>query len=236
MRQDHKLNQSAIRWIAFSAVLVLSGILACDLSTRVYPTPTPSPRNAWLLEWLDNPPCQPPCFLGITPGVTTITETVQILSDQTNIQITDGPGSMFDYQELSWRFANTYHDSGRLQTDLKGQAVTFIILGIDNSEDLKLSEVIAAFGEPDQVTISRCPKRLHCDVFLIYNSSGMLVELYLPAEVDKDSIHNVNISPDLLVEIIWFIPSGEKAFKKAFVGERGRVLMNWEGYTTYQEK
>jgi hypothetical protein len=99
--QDIRLRRYLFSLILLCITVVL-GIISC-WSPFVIPSPptnTPSPRNAWLTEWLAKPVCQPPCFLGITPGMTTITATVQLLTNTPGIQITHGPTTFMESLQL----------------------------------------------------------------------------------------------------------------------------------------
>ena len=83
-KEDHQISR-LLR--DFFVLLILSCLAACSLLSRGTPTPSPVPLSAWTTKWLTQPACQPPCWEEITPGVTTITDTILILGDVPGIKI-----------------------------------------------------------------------------------------------------------------------------------------------------
>jgi len=223
-----------------SILLTLVVVSSCRIPFDLLSTPTPVPRNAWLTEWLKDPVCQPPCFLGITPGITTITETVQLLSNTPDVRITSGPSITIDsqHQELSWFFTTfTLDDSGRIVTDIGGTVLTFVVSpGYD--QHLTISDVISYYGQPSHVLHYFCRGK-ECPVQIIFLSSGMLLDTFLPANWDENYKHSVEITPDVSVQAIWFFPVGEEGYKMAFpfyASSLSEKLLQWNGYTTYKER
>jgi len=222
-------------------ILVLIGVISCRLPITIEIKPTPSTRNTWLEEWLGEQNCKPPCFLGITPGKTTITETVRLLSQNSSVQITRSPQVTFDGtdKEMSWDFPTTTpNDGGRIITDKKGEKVLIIDVGLGTDQSLPLSEVISSFGAPSYVFLSDCRGK-ECVIQLIYLSSGMILESFQPAEIDNSYKHSVDITQYLNVGEIWFFPPGDDGYREAFgfyaVSFTERIL-EWKGYTTYNEQ
>ncbi len=216
--------------------VVLAGLTSCQLANELLSTPTPAPRNPWLREWLEKPICQPACFLGITPGVTTITETIQLLSRRSDVQITSDPLGATDGEtnELSWFFTTfTLDDGGRIITDEGGTQVSLISIVIGRDQLLTLDEVLNYYGPPDYVNFTDC-RGHECEFQLIYVSSGMTLDFFRPAKVDSNNRHSIDISPDLSVTQIYFFPSGEEGYKQAF--RYNPDLLPWNGYTIYKER
>jgi hypothetical protein len=169
-----------------------------------------------------------------------MTETIQILSNIPDIQISQGPIVSSDHQELSWEFTtSTPNDGGRLNTDGKGRAVIFIDVGIGTDQNLTLADIVSSFGSPEFVYLSDCLGRIQCVVQLIYMSSGMVIEQLLPAKVDKNNKHTVDISPDMQVDEIWFFPPDMAGYRETFgflADYLSESQLPWEGYKTYKEK
>jgi hypothetical protein len=158
------------------------------------------------------------------------------------IRITSGPlfNGVGKHMELSWEFDTpTPNDGGRLMTDINGQTISFIDLSTGSDQNLVLAEIIESYGSPDHVYLPDCRGRDQCIVHLIYTTSGMVLEPFLPAEENNDYKHSVDISPEVRIEEIWFIPPGEDGYRGAF-GYWANYLwesqLSWNGYTTYTEK
>lgn len=227
--------------ILIFGILVLIGVISCRLPITLESKPTPSTRNVWLEEWLGEPNCKPPCFLEITPGKTTITETVRLLSQISGIQITRSPQITVDGtdKEMSWDFTtSTPNDGGRIITDKKGEKVLIIDIGLGTDQYLPLSEVISSFGAPSYVFLSDCRGK-ECVIQLIYLSSGMILESFQPVEMDNSYKHSVDITQDLNVGEIWFFPPGDDGYREAFgfyTDSFTERFLEWKGYTTYKER
>lgn len=238
MNNNHRSDFNSLRMVL--VCVLISGITSCRLISGAESTSNGAPRNAWLAEWLVNPVCQPPCFLGVTPGITTITETVKILSARSDIQITQGPAVTINakYKELSWEFTTaTQHDGSRMITDNEGDTILTFVVSPGNDQSLFLSEVILSYDTPQLVYLSDC-REGKCVVQFIYMSSGMLIESFLSAEVDDNYKHSVEITPEISIGKIWFFPIGEEGYRKAFPFEANGLerSLEWNGYMVYKEK
>jgi hypothetical protein len=70
-------------------------------------------------------------------------------------------------------------------------------------------------------------------------SSGMVIEQLLPAKVDKNNKHTVDISPDMQVDEIWFFPPDMAGYRETFgflADYLSESQLPWEGYKTFKEK
>ncbi len=64
-------NQPILKLMVLAFCLVV--LAACQTATAPAPTATPTP-SPWINVILNDPDCAPPCWNGITPGVTTMDE------------------------------------------------------------------------------------------------------------------------------------------------------------------
>ena len=203
-------------YIRIVSLIILIILTSCRLPIGGKSTPTLVLRNTWIRDWLADPMCQPPCFLRVTPRTSSMTETTQLLSSMPNIQIKGGPSVTTDgkNQELIWDFPSfDQNDSGRILSDIDGTKILSIELGIRRNQSLKLSEIVSSFGTPDDVHIGECRGR-QCAVYLVYWSKGMVLESLLRAGVDDNFKHTVNISPDAIIDAIWFFPPDEEELNR----------------------
>ena len=61
---------------------MLGSLVACSgempATDQAHITPTLSPMSDWLVRWLNEPVCQPPCWENITPGKTSFADALTI--------------------------------------------------------------------------------------------------------------------------------------------------------------
>lgn len=217
-----------------AGIILIIEITACQslLSPKSTPTPTPTPP-AWFTEWLTNPVCQPPCWEGITPGKTTITDTQKILSELPWINVDYGPGKVRPNDSrltLTWQTAHPSQVSGYAYSD--NQEDLTIDLGFEGILSTKLKEVIDNYGNPSHVFVVDC-QYYRCYTEIIYMTSGLVINLVL----DKDWRGNVNVSPDAEIRGGKFFPPGGNGFSAAFPGDAERFqkkAVPWVGYSKYK--
>lgn len=196
------------------------------------PTPTPPPPN-WFTDWLTDPICQPPCWQGITPGVTTITETVKILQDLPWVEIDFGPERPLPNKgdvTLEWSFIPLSSGGGMAFAFDDGRIKTFKVGGVLSTQ---LKKVIESYGIPSHVFIPSCMDG-NCDTRLIYMTTGMEVELFLVW--DRDAEGDVMVTPNDEVERIGFFIPGEKGYFTAYPQYSEsfpKWSYPWNGYSKY---
>lgn len=196
------------------------------------PTPTPPPPD-WFTDWLTDPVCLPPCWQGITPGVTTITETFVSLQALPWVEIEEGPARpVFDTadMQLDWDFIPPSSGGGMAFAFDDGCIKTFNVGGVLSTQ---LQKVIESYGSPSHVFIASC-RDGQCDTRLIYMPTGMAVELFL--DWDRDAEGDVIVAPTDVVEGIEFFAPGEQGYLSAFPQfseSFPRWSSQWEGYTKY---
>lgn len=215
--------------------LCLSGlsIFLSGFPAPTPPKPTPPPPG-WFTDWLHSPFCQPPCWQGITPGVTTMTETVKIIQDLPWIQIDYGPGkSGFETSDLhlEWSFISPSTDGGMAFANDNGLISYLFLKGYLSTP---LQEVIDSYGFPSYVFIDSCDMR-KCSTQLIYVESGLRVNLFL--DWDRDDEGDVIITPTDEVMGIEFFAPGEQGYLRAypqFSESFPRGFHLWTGYSKYR--
>src|SRR5689334_19085430 len=87
---------------------MLGSLVACSgeipATDQAHITPTLSPKPDWLVRWLNEPVCLPPCWENITPGNTSFTDALPIAKaisgfelvhiDDDSIQLNYNQGSL----------------------------------------------------------------------------------------------------------------------------------------------
>jgi hypothetical protein len=220
-------------WIKFGFIIVLL-LVSCGWP-GVLATPTATTqREKWIIDLLENPPCQPPCWENITVGATTIGESVSILSNMDDV-IISGPykDDIYGQTTIYWEFPGN-QSGGKAFTGADGSIIILLDLSLNRNQLLKPEEVINLYGNPDYILVRDCESvglSLYCIVHLIYDR-GLALELFLQSKQNK-----IEISSDTNVESIWFFPHGLQGYENVLSENQLDIpasLMKWEGYTKYK--
>jgi hypothetical protein len=224
------------RRILLPVILVL---FLCTLSVYYWgsplinpPTPT-SPPPEWFTDWLQSPACQPPCWQGITPGITALADAAIILGEIPWIKITFGPEeTMPDNNRLTleWQFGQPSSGFGRAYSDDQGNITTS--LSFQGALSTALKEVVGIYGVPSDVFIPDCQDG-RCRTQLIYLNDGMVINL---GALKPDWREKISVTPDTEIRGIEFFPPGEEGFIAAYPQYTSRVtrlFSPWDGYSKY---
>jgi hypothetical protein len=169
------------------------------------PTTTP-PTPAWIVKWLEDPACYPPCWENIRPGVSTVDSVQAILSQYSpNVGI------------------STVQGSSVIRT-------VRLAFGLDNN--LPLSLLISKYGSPDYVRIYLCDESGNCDTHAIFTKIGMVLTLYLPEIGEIYLKDRVAISSDARVTDIYFLEAGLDKYYESYSPD-AHQLTAWSGYKEY---
>jgi hypothetical protein len=234
VKQDHNLLRHLLSLLI---LFILPGLVSCSLLSRATPTPTPVPLSIWITKWLMQPSCKPPCWEGIIPGVTTITDTLKIVGNMPGIMYLKGPLLSFpnsNQKEVDWHFVNTFNEGGRAISNNAG-VIQSILLGIGPNKSLTVGDVVSAYGPPSNVVFSDCRGGMGCVMHLVYLSSGMVLQFFVQNANVSGTIFKVEMNPDFKVEGIWFFPPGLDGYRSSVYPPIDTLdeLMNWNGYSTY---
>jgi len=184
---------------------------------------TPAPRHAWVTRWLENPACCPPCWEGITPGVTTITEAVYILNHLAGVSKVEDTHGILTGIAYRWYF-DQQGGEGMLTENEQGR-VAGVELGVAYEQLLTIGEVISTYGSPSHVQRGG----LHMGqsgLYIIYMERGMV--LYSILTIYDGS---VKVSPKTRVLELDFIQPGEDSFIQ--YSRDFNKIVEWQGYTSY---
>lgn len=143
-------------WIMLAILLAGCAARSAPASTDAPPTQpaqaTRTPRvtkaDIWRQRWLKGEPCRPPCWEGITPGTTTLSETLEILKAHPNIINVEYLHD--DWQRyIIWDWVDTM-GRGSISAYPSGDDVTYE-LALDFS--FRYDDVVASYGEPTSVAV-----------------------------------------------------------------------------------
>lgn len=180
--------------LTFSIVAVFFLLLLIDCKGNEHV----SKHLPWVESWLSNPKCEPPCWEGIIPGVTTLEEGREIASQLTGVENVDGPYGIHEGQAIGILMKGCYENSHIVLFDDKNEDGTIdsIFLSTSCSEDnTTVKEVITSYGDPDYTwadrTVPGC-RRIYLNL-----ENGMLITGY-----KEQSFLFSRVDPEILVSYI----------------------------------
>jgi hypothetical protein len=224
-------------------VLVLA-LVACSSDAPPSPTATATPyifptigntnpnlAQEWEYRWLKGIPCKPPCFEGVTPGVTTKLEAVEVLKqspivDPNSFNLTPYSGTRA-FDTFGWGWKQSSKKRGYLAFSTTPDYKVILIrpeLG-----RYKLTDIFKAYGEPSHVnafhqyTSGNAPQVYF--VKFVYLSQGFLIE-------QRTGDKYPELTSDMEVENPEFFVPDAKGYD-AFRSPGSYGLVAWEGFKSF---
>jgi len=192
-------------------------------------SPTPIPEFA-LPAITPDPECVPPCFYGIRPGQTTLTDTLALLGAS--------PLQVNPEGNLRWQTV----DPPRPWRPESRVAYNFIwfVNGIVSSiqlvepEKINLGEIVSQYGEPAAMAIGKPGHVNLLDFILVYPTKG-LAFMGRKEPVTDDETKEFTPLPDIVVvDRIYFPPMPSDKLTKAVIESwAASVLIDlypWPGF------
>jgi hypothetical protein len=219
--------------ILFLAILLLLIYGFRDNFSLESATPTLSPKEEWVVQWLNSPSCLPPCWENITPSKTTLDETTVILENLSTVIAVKVEPMVFSstrWTEIHWDFIGTY-DGGIAKTDEGGKYISTVNLYLNS--DLAVQDVFSTYGPPNYVNVYACDHG-GCVAQLVYNNIGMALELLLQDIGETES--KVEISPTISILSIHFFSPRTDYYANPVGTNKSTIitdLREWEGFGEY---
>ena len=205
-----------------TVLVILALSLGCTptVSSTIQPTITqeqvasPTPISEFVLPRnTPNPECVPPCFYGIIPGQTTLTETLALLGAS--------PLQVNPEGNLRWQSI----DPPRPWRPESRVAYNFIwfINGIVSSiqlvepEKIDLGEIVSKYGEPAAMAIGKPGSVNLLDFILVYPTKGLAFMARKEPVTDDESKEFTPLPDILVVDRIYFPPIPSNNLTKEIV-------------------
>jgi hypothetical protein len=189
------------------------------VSTFPTPSPTPAIGDGGLIS---NNPCGPPCFYGITPGLTTEKEVDEVTNKYVNIFSNCEP----------YHLKIRENHRGLICDDV---ALTYIFDTVDRLSyepgiSIVLDDVINSIGPPDIVSssINSLPdKPFYSDAILFYDEKHMI--LIIPDQSGTE----ITLAPDTqVIRVTYLYESNYEKLKTLST----LFSTPWRGYGIYEAK
>jgi len=190
-------------------------------------SPPPPAKGDWMIKWLNNPTCLPPCWENITPGETNIDESIALLQQveeidsQKIVRIGSNAGPR-NRVEVNWGFKDSNY--GGLVNTIRDDPIIKMI-HLDSDQVVTIAEIVSKYGDPQEVLVSRCMSGF-CEVFLIYKEMGMGLYIFPRQLRSRNSL--VELFPVQVVDSVQFYSKVPDATDSYDLG-----IYTWKGYTTY---
>lgn len=210
-----------MRWLLVGTLMTVAGCMVnssdtgqppVSIETVAWLTPTP---EFTLPASTPDPSCVAPCFFGIRPGQTTITETLALLK-ATTIQV--GQNDVLRWKTLAP--ARPWRPEARTFTNFIWfkQGVVSSIQIVEQRE-ISFKEIVDEYGEPSAVAIGKPGGGVTLlDFILIYPSQGLAFLGRKEPVSDDKAIEFTPTSDILLATKIYFPPMSPTALSQKYVG------------------
>jgi hypothetical protein len=175
------------------------GLAACGRPETAAPaaqSQTAAPARSAQYSWLDGSDCRPPCWEGITPGVTTVTATAELLRASPTIQYVVGadlaalnPLSREGEYQINWGWTPP-GSLGGYAFALNGSLIIDHV-GLLLDAPVTFATVQERFGPPSHALLAIIPDPHSNDVTwkleLIYLEQGMILGAVSPTPPQLDT-------------------------------------------------
>lgn len=191
------------------------------------PSSTPRSPSDWTLQWLKGIPCHLPCWEGITPGQTTVSETLTLLENSSFITHTRIKVSKLepDVGYVFWDWVDGQSGGG---AEFHAQTPDQVVYAIspDFYGRIHLQQIIDAFGEPTYVhaQAERNPDNsVSYSLRIVYRPRGILLL--------QGGFRKPELNPDMTFRQIVFFEPTEQTLKIELGGAAAHPdwLLPWQG-------
>lgn len=205
-------------------------------------TKSSAPEN-WQIRWLKSIPCRPPCWEGITPGLTTASKAVEILK-QSPIVVNTKIGVDRLLPELGyvvWNWIGNEKgekgDDGEANYDARTPEKLLYVIHPRYDIAFNLKDIMQAYGEPSHVIATAFPNPdinsgLTYSIKIVYINQGFALDMGV---ISKDGSNKPTLSADLsLTRPDFFVPSVD-GFATAYKGlqPQPKLLVPWQGFKSF---
>ena len=229
------------KWSGILVLIMMCAVAACvpysahivtpvvtELSQRPTPSlPQPTPASDWASRWLRGTPCSPPCWEDITPGQTTVTETIALFQDNPLItrpvvmisELTPKLGYVF------WDWFDNRPGGGAEFNALSSVRVIYAI-SPNFYRSVELQDVIAAYGEPTHIhaQAERNPDNtISYSLRILYRTRGILLS--------QGGNRKLDLTSNMTFDQITFFEPTDQALSMVLGGAAAHLewLLPWQG-------
>jgi hypothetical protein len=180
---------------------MLGSLVACSgeipSTDEAYIRPTLSPKPDWLVRWLNEPVCQPPCWENITPGKTSFTDALAIANTISGFEVSNlsGVTIQLNFNQYGANYFALLQSRG--DANIQEMALT------TRYTSLELGEIVDLYGFPDEmIRFSSSADQLATHwIDLLYYDLGMVITF---DPLPDDPWNRVSLAPNIYIGTIAF--------------------------------
>jgi hypothetical protein len=209
-------------WVLASLMFLILLFVACQPLTGNEPSSTPFVSsepiaNYSYAEFMRDPKCYSPCWVGIQVGLTTFDEAKNILTSRygkKNI-------SIINSNSISWK-ASSIDGLREGIVNLSDDIVSEIMLFPDQRVFFEVNDLLKIFSEPTWVQVFQDPNNSCHGISLLYSEIGVYVILDL-----EDG--SKGVLPSQSIFLVRMLDSALTRNWNAY----DSILIRWDGYKNY---
>lgn len=217
----HLSGHTSIPEVLILVILISLVLVSCTIGQPQIPS------KDWQLHWLQGVPCRAPCWEGITPGKTNVTQTMEILSHIPSLTNLDkrNDSKPSELGRLSWDWKNG-NKGGYVYYSPSNETISIVAPIFDAW--FSFHDVLQTYGEPSHITawIYQSPdvssKNYH--MVLVYLSQGF--------EIWGNQLTKPNLNEDMLFnQVMFFEPTREQLeASDGTAKQHPDWLIPWQGF------
>lgn len=228
MRTARLLTVLGILALSLGCTPAVSSTIQPTMSQEQAASPTPVPEFV-LPRNTPNPGCVPPCFHGIIPGQTTMTDTLALLGAS--------PQQVNPEGNLRWQTVDPprpWRPESRVATNF----IWFMNGGVSSiqlvePEKIDLGDIVSQYGEPAALALGRPGHVNLLDFILVYPARGLAFMGRKEPATDDETKEFTPLPDILVVDQIYFPPMpSDKLTKEVIESWAVSVLIDlypWPG-------
>lgn len=229
----------SVRKLGIVVVFVVCATILIWIAVALAPT-TPPPSEAELENYFGDDSCSWPCWQGITPGVTTSNDALQLIQNsslvsQSTVQ-TESSKKGFGTAHWEWKIGD---EQPPMWGDMEGQDGIVRTIELGAYPTFSIGEVINKFGSPDKIDVIDCTDfpeqkyRYFCGT-MYYTKRGFNINITWEVSWNDN---DKEITPyDPISFVVLLQPSTIEEWVAYYGGDPQTLnLQDWKGYGNLYE-
>jgi hypothetical protein len=223
-------------------LFVMLSLVSCSDENTVFGIPKSGAPEGWERRWLQGIPCRAPCWEGVTPGVTSVSEAVDSLRrSSVTYDVWIAPNVGLPTGEIIWTWSGTssmpvpysstpspHPNGGVAYYDAEAEPHVVYAIQPEFPTAFTLGEVVGAYGEPSHV-MARAGLNPHGDGVWYGLSVVWMPQGFKLFPRGLDGKPEAITATQAFSGVMFYAPGTDEAIS----GLNSDYLAPWEGYQTF---